>query len=381
MNPYLKDAIQFHPSLNRKIWGPEKMRPEVREDLLLIMDDFKEFLGVEDLYVVDVTVSGSMAAYTYTPHSDIDLHLVVRTPTNQTGLYAELFDAKKSLYNLTRHIKVRGYDVELYVQNVHDPVKSMGIYSVLTDRWIDYPKRIRAEIDDLSVLSKVDVYTVRMMNAIDGEDLEVAKKVWDDYREMRKSGLAAGGELSPENLAFKILRTRGLSKKLYDRILELKDKQLSLEAVQEQQVDEVFDKKITKRVIQNSANHYVAVADIGEGKIVFDAEEPGEDDGDEPGTWDIVFKQNAPNVDATNEFGMTGNGNEFEVMGFIKDCIAEFIRDYQPQVIRFSADKLEQDDSRSSVYSKMLKRYCPPNYTMEVRKARLHTFFVMTKTN
>jgi hypothetical protein len=234
MNPYLKDAIQFHPCLNRKIWGDEFMRPEVREDLLLIMEDFKDFLGVDDLYIVDVTVSGSMAAYTYTPHSDIDLHLVVRTPTNQTGLYAELFDAKKSLYNLTRNIKVRGYDVELYVQNVHDEVKSMGIYSVLTDRWIDYPKRIRAEIDDLSVLSKVDVYTVRMMNAIDGDDLAGAQQVWEDYRAMRKAGLEAGGELSPENLAFKILRTRGLSKKLYDRILELKDKQLSLEAVQEQ---------------------------------------------------------------------------------------------------------------------------------------------------
>ena len=235
MNPlFLKDAIQFHPCLNRKIWGPENMLPEVRDDLLLIMEDFKDFLGVDDLYIVDVTVSGSMAAYTYTPHSDIDLHLVVRIPESQGTMYTELFDAKKSLYNLTRNITVRGYDVELYVQNVNDPVKSMGIYSVLRDTWIDYPKRIRADIDDMSVLSKVDLYTVAIMNCLDGTDLAEAQTIWDSYREMRKSGLARGGEFSPENLAFKIIRTRGLSKKLYDHILSLRDRELSLEHIEEQ---------------------------------------------------------------------------------------------------------------------------------------------------
>ena len=379
MNPYLKDAIQFHPCLNRKIWGEEKMRPEVREDLLLIMDDFKEFLGVDDLYVVDVTVSGSMAAYTYTPHSDIDLHLVVRTPTNQTDLYAELFDAKKSLYNLTRHIKVRGYDVELYVQNVHDPVKSMGIYSVLTDRWIDYPKRIRAQIDDLSVLSKVDVYTVRMMNAIDGEDLEVAQKVWDDYRSMRKSGLADGGELSPENLAFKILRTRGLSKKLYDRILELKDKKLSLESLQERNLNELFDQKFETSIISQNADNFKVAADIGEGKIVFSASSAGAEDGDEPNTWDVVFRNIGPNVGKNQQFSMTGTGNEFAVMSFVKDCIDDFVGQYQPDVIRFTADKEGKSNSRAKLYAGMIKRYMPANYKSEASSDQFSTYFELRK--
>ena len=71
----LSDAVKFHTHLNPRIWGPdEHLLPEVREKLLAIAADFKEFLGL-DLEVKDITISGSNAAYTYTDHSDIDLHL------------------------------------------------------------------------------------------------------------------------------------------------------------------------------------------------------------------------------------------------------------------------------------------------------------------
>lgn len=232
MIPAINDAIVFHSELNPKIWDYEKMLPEVRDDLLLIMADFQEFLGVDDLNIVDVTVSGSNAAYTYTPHSDIDLHLVVRIPEDQDTMYKELFDAKKALYNLTRNIKVRGFDVELYVQDYNDPVKSLGIYSVLRDKWIDFPKRVKADIDDVSVMARVDIYTRRITEVLAGDDLALAKTVWNDLKAMRKSGLEKSGEFSPENIAYKILRTRGLASGLYDHIIAIKDKQLSLEHVQ-----------------------------------------------------------------------------------------------------------------------------------------------------
>ena len=77
----LSDAVKFHNRLNPKLWGrDEKLRPEVRGKLLEIAADFQEFLGISDLEVKDITLSGSNAAYSYTPHSDIDLHLVVEQP-------------------------------------------------------------------------------------------------------------------------------------------------------------------------------------------------------------------------------------------------------------------------------------------------------------
>ena len=86
----LADAVKFNDKLNPRLWSGNKMRPEVREKLLAIAADFKESLGLSDLDVKDITVSGSNAGFTYTPHSDIDLHLVVRMPDHCDEVYQEL---------------------------------------------------------------------------------------------------------------------------------------------------------------------------------------------------------------------------------------------------------------------------------------------------
>ena len=79
----LSDAIKFNDTLNPRLWDKsEHLKPKVRKHLLKIADDFRDFLGVPDINVEDITVSGSNAAFTYTPHSDIDLHLVVNYPTD-----------------------------------------------------------------------------------------------------------------------------------------------------------------------------------------------------------------------------------------------------------------------------------------------------------
>ena len=62
----LDDAVKFNDHLNPRLWGAdEHLKPAVRAQLLRIAEDFKEFLGVTDLDLEDITVSGSNAAYTY----------------------------------------------------------------------------------------------------------------------------------------------------------------------------------------------------------------------------------------------------------------------------------------------------------------------------
>ena len=133
----LSDAVKFNDSLNPRLWGPdERLRPEVRERLLVIADDFRESLGI-DVEVKDITISGSNAAYTYTDHSDIDLHLVADLPrADASDVYRELFDAKKYQYNDSHDFRIGGYDVELYVQDARQPHVSQGIYSVINNDWI-----------------------------------------------------------------------------------------------------------------------------------------------------------------------------------------------------------------------------------------------------
>ena len=96
----LADAVKFHDRLNPRLWdNREHLRPEVHATLMAITREFQEFLGVPDLDVVDITISGSNAAYNYTKNSDIDLHLVVKIPDvkHSSGKYVNMWDCPFSL--------------------------------------------------------------------------------------------------------------------------------------------------------------------------------------------------------------------------------------------------------------------------------------------
>ena len=56
----LADAVKFNEQLNPRIWQGNKMRPQVRAKLLQIAEDFKQSLGLSDLNVKDITLSGSI---------------------------------------------------------------------------------------------------------------------------------------------------------------------------------------------------------------------------------------------------------------------------------------------------------------------------------
>ena len=223
----LADAVKFHNRLNPKIWGAdEQLLPEVRSKLMEIAADFQEFLGLSDLDVQDITLSGSNAAYSYTPHSDIDLHLVVDVPKDE--VYQELFNAKKYQYNDLHNIKIRGADVELYVQPADESPVSLGEYSVLHNKWLEVPKRKRARIDQTLVRHKYEDLQARIKSALGEDNADRVQALITKIKEMRRAGLDAHGEFGPENLAFKMLRKQGWIKKLYDHSAAARDRELSL---------------------------------------------------------------------------------------------------------------------------------------------------------
>ena len=226
----LEDAVKFHDRLNPRLWGDdEHLRSDVRDKLMEIAEDFREFLGIDNLQIKDITVSGSNAAFSYTPHSDIDLHLVADLPeADSSEVFRELFDAKKFQYNKTHDIRIGGYDVELYVQNPNDEHHSQGIYSLLQNKWLSVPKRRKPEINDISVKSKYEDVGHRIEDAVRSGSLEQMNDTWQKLKAMRKQGLEREGEFSPENLAFKILRNNGTIQKLVDARQAVKDRELSL---------------------------------------------------------------------------------------------------------------------------------------------------------
>ena len=232
----LADAVKFHNRLNPKIWGPdERLLPAVRQKLLEIAADFQEFLGIDDLAVEDITISGSNAAYSYTPHSDIDLHLVVRMPEQADEVYQELFNAKKYQYNDLMNIKIHGADVELYVQPANESPVSLGEYSIKNDDWIQVPRRKRARIDHSVVKHKYEDIKARIESAFKEDDSDRVQSLIDKIKAMRQSGLDAHGEFGPENLAFKMLRSQGYIRKLYDHRAAVRAHELSLKETPKKQ--------------------------------------------------------------------------------------------------------------------------------------------------
>jgi hypothetical protein len=222
----ISTAVVFHDELNPKLFADQRLKPEIRQGLLKIAEHFQEFIGVE-LKIVDITVSGSNAAFSYTEYSDIDLHLVVQVPNEPE--YKELLDAKKNVYNAKHDIKVKGIDVELYAQDVEQEHHSLGIYSVLKNTWVSRPEKVSVKVDSGDVKEKYKNYKERIEVVLQDNELDVAKAAWDDLKRMRKAGLEKNGEFSTENIVYKMLRNQGWIERLQDHITNLQDNELSIE--------------------------------------------------------------------------------------------------------------------------------------------------------
>ncbi len=223
-----------HENLSSKLWDRDKkLKSEVKKKLLSIVDMFEEYLGVS-IDIEDITITGSYANYNYTPYSDIDLHLIVNfnNLTRVKDLSKEFYSAKKSLWNDKHDIKIKGIEVEIYPQSKDEPHKSSGVYSVQNDSWIVEPKKFKTEVDVQNVRDKFLKIKVDLDSAISDakkeKDHKQIERALKKVRKMRKSGLEKGGELSEENLVYKILRAEGILQKLFDLKFDLISKKYSI---------------------------------------------------------------------------------------------------------------------------------------------------------
>jgi len=151
-------------------------------------------------------------------------------------LYDELFKVKKSLFNLTHDITVKGYDVELYVEPKGQDHFSSGIYSVLNDEWINEPEKEEVKIDGKKIKQKsedwmdiIDAVIDEVQDVSIEDGKEIISKYKEKLRNYRTAGLRKGGEYSYENLVYKVLRRNGYLEKFVELENRLVDKELSLD--------------------------------------------------------------------------------------------------------------------------------------------------------
>jgi len=280
-------------TLNPVVFNGLEIKPKVREILLKIANEFWNSLEL-DIDYNDVLLLGSSANYNWTPYSDIDLHILVDFDKFEDPKIAKkYFDSAKSRFNDAHNLKIKNNDIEVYVQNSKEPNASVGVYSLLNDKWLQKPQYGKMEIPDKEIENKAKPFKSKIDKILRTKPtsnnydflIDSIKGLQDKLKKFRQIGLETGGEYSIENLAFKNLRNTGYIEKLLNYKIEVMDKVLSIK--------EVFDKPVdaypfnesgdgTYMFTSESGNQYVVYLDaVSENRITIDfgiADETGDID-------------------------------------------------------------------------------------------------------
>lgn len=267
---FVKDNIAYHSELNTATWAGDQMHPAVRNRLMAIAGTFIEYLEIPNFEVIDIVLTGSMANFNWTRFSDFDLHVVTDYSNLQCDDLAEaLYQAKKKIWNDLHNIRIRGHEVELYVEDVNRPPVSQGVFSVKDNRWIKTPQHEEPSINSSAVNHKVEGLLVQIKHAVENvNDSRDIKRIMDKLRRMRRAGLDSGGEFSVENLSFKVVRNLGYLDQLSQAYHATQDREFSMEGIDDYQVHNTpkLDRILTrliKMVIQGQekdSDHYGMVA-------------------------------------------------------------------------------------------------------------------------
>ncbi len=231
-------AFDIQDDLQPKLWkDSDHLYPGVKAALMEIVDEFVENLGL-DVEIADVIVTGSIANYNWSKFSDIDVHLLVdfEEINSDRELVKRFFDAVRSNWNKLHDIRIKGHEVELYIQDVNEPHISTGVYSLADDQWLVTPKKVEPEIDRVTALKKmkslareVDKLSRIYDNRQYEEAFKLAERIKEKIKRMRRSGLERTGIYSPENLAFKMLRRSGDIEQLFAIYTQAYDQIYSLD--------------------------------------------------------------------------------------------------------------------------------------------------------
>jgi predicted nucleotidyltransferase len=235
------DSFKVKKELQPKIWQDNVMNSRVRLRLMDIADEFIEFINVPWVKPKDIILTGSLANYNWSKYSDFDLHILMdfKKVDERVEFVKEYFDSKKIVWNEQHsNLKIYGFPVELYVQDINEEHKASGIYSLNKNKWIKEPERdelVSIKLDRQTIKNKTLKYVKDINKLIsnfneetDTHKLEIisnkVKSTWDSLKRIRRESLKTGNELTIGNLIWKSLRRLGFLDKLFDLKAQAYDK-------------------------------------------------------------------------------------------------------------------------------------------------------------
>ena len=240
LSPQEVDLSSFNikKELNPKFWKDDKLDSRIRIKLLDIADDFIEFLGVDWVKPEDITITGSLANYNWNKkYSDIDLHILIdySKVDKRTDFVDNYFYSQKKLWNEEhKDLRIFGFPVEVYVQDVNKEHTSSGVYSLEKNEWVIEPEReklSKKKVNKERIKKTVSQYTEKIDKLVDdskntgGDEYKMrkvyegAQKLFDEIKKLRREDLSdANNEINEGNIIFKALRRLGYIDKL-DKVI------------------------------------------------------------------------------------------------------------------------------------------------------------------
>lgn len=248
--PNVINSFDPKQTLNPLIWNNADndnfasitLLPAIHLKLIRIANLFIHSIKLKDLHIKDLIFTGSLANYNWSEFSDIDLHVVVDKSKIDvdTEILDDYFNIKKEAFNSKHDIKIKSFDVELYIQDSEEEHTAQGVYSIVFDKWLREPSKDHKNIDKAAIKLKVKDFITKI-NAIKDmvaseenpkDIIDAIQTLKDKIKKYRKSGLSSNGEYSDENLVFKYLRRTNYLENLSDYKIETINRMFSLQEIQ-----------------------------------------------------------------------------------------------------------------------------------------------------
>jgi predicted nucleotidyltransferase len=221
-------SVRPKPGLSSAVWKDGKLRPDFANALGRIAKKFLEEIEL-DLDVEDVILTGSYAGRTWGEGSDLDLHIIVDFSSFDDPEAAQrACKLAKFKWEEEHDIELKGIPVEVYVESSdEDPPEATGRWSLTRNKWILEPPEA-GKYDESKVIKKVMDFREVIRRAESSRKEGPIMSAMKRLTKMRKAGLERGGELSSENLAYRVLRRTGELQSAWDTVHDIVDSNLSI---------------------------------------------------------------------------------------------------------------------------------------------------------
>lgn len=227
----------FKNRLNPLFWNEDnKIKEFIRKRLLLITDNYIKSLEV-DFDIKDIILTGSNANFDWNEFSDIDIHLLVDYKNDKTK--KKMMDKSRLMWNIQHNIKIKGYKVEIYGEDVNDFHLSSGIYSLTNDKWLKKPSKFtQLTTENIKYINKKSEsfkhkinYLFWLLNNNKKPALniyETSEELFNYLKDRRQKSLEIEGKGGLMNQIYKKLRNEKYLEKLFNLINESYDKIYSI---------------------------------------------------------------------------------------------------------------------------------------------------------